>query len=180
MASGDVIHFDALTGKPQGRFLADWRSPEQRKAGRPRVPDLSDGVFSIDGRTLVSSSNEWVYVWDVGTGKLRRKVRHPHSHGCFLALAPDGKTLATSNVPYAGDFGDNTIRLYDVESGDQILTLEPRDDRGEVLEFSPDGTTLFTGFHRGSAIVWDVRTRAWAVERERMSASFGHAGQAFT
>ena len=28
-----------------------------------------------------------------------------------------------------------------------------------VMAFSPDGTKLFTGFHRGSAIVWDVRAR---------------------
>jgi WD40 repeat protein len=38
-----------------------------------------------------------------------------------------------------------------------VLTLDPIDDRASVLVFSPDGTKLFTGFHRGSAIIWDVR-----------------------
>ena len=166
LAGGEVVRFDALTGKSHGRFLADWRSAEQRKTGRPREPGLSYGVFSIDGRTLVSSSDESVYVWDVGTGKLRRKVRQPRPHGCSLALAPDGRTLATSDVPYADDFGENTIRLYDVESGDETLTLEPRDDRGKVLAFSPDGTTLLSGFHRGSAIVWDVAEGMTCRERK--------------
>ncbi len=32
----------------------------------------------------------------------------------------------------------------------------PGGDRGNVLTFSPDGTKLFTGFYRGTAIVWDV------------------------
>lgn len=38
-----------------------------------------------------------------------------------------------------------------------MLTLESPDDRAVVLAFSPDGTRLFAGFQRGSAIVWDVR-----------------------
>jgi WD40 repeat protein len=50
------------------------------------------------------------------------------------------------------------IRLYDVESGEQVLTLEPGGDRGKVLAFSPDGTKLFSGFFRGTAMVWDVRS----------------------
>jgi WD40 repeat protein len=38
-----------------------------------------------------------------------------------------------------------------------VLTLEPAEDRADVMAFSPDGTRLLTGSERGSAIVWDVR-----------------------
>jgi WD40 repeat protein len=86
-----------------------------------------------------------------------RKIQHPHQHGCRLTLAPDGRTLATSDIRYAGDLGENTIRLYDIETGEQILTLEPGDGWTSVMTFSPDGKRLFTGFGRGSGIVWDVR-----------------------
>ncbi len=75
----------------------------------------------------------------------------------FLGLAPDGKTLATSECQTHGDLGEDKIRLYDLDTGEQVLTLEPVDDQANVLAFSPDGTKLFSGFHRGSAIVWDVR-----------------------
>lgn len=105
---------------------------------------------------MVSSSGEWVCVWDVEAGTLRRRIRYPNAHGCFLALAPDGKTVATSEVLYAGESGEDKIRLYDVETGQPVLTLEPLDDRADVLSFSPDGTKLLTGFRRGTAIVWDV------------------------
>ena len=128
-----------------------------KKPARPRNPVLFTAAFSADGRTMVSSSGEWVCVWDVEAGTLRRRIRYPNAHGCFLALAPDGKTVATSEVLYAGDSGEDKIRLYDVETGDPVLTLEPVDDRADVLAFSPDGTKLLTGFRRGSAIVWDVR-----------------------
>jgi WD40 repeat protein len=77
----------------------------------------------------------------------------------LLALAPDGKTVAATGVRSDKDFGEVTIRLYDAETGDPVLTLEPAEDRADVLAFSPDGTRLLTGSLRGSAIVWDVRRR---------------------
>jgi WD40 repeat protein len=157
LKGGELIRFNALTGHEQRRFLADWRTPEQQKAKRPREPDLWEAVFSLDGRTLVSCQMEWIYVWEVESGAMRRKFRHPHQHGCHLALAPDGRTLATSDLRYSGDLGEDTIRFFDIETGKPVLALEPGDDRASVMVFSPDGKRLLTGFNRGSGIVWDVR-----------------------
>ena len=157
LGDGNVIHFDGLTGKEERRFLADWRSADQRRLNRPRTPDLWAGTLSADGGILVSSADDWVYVWDVKAGMLRHKIQHPHQHGCLLAVSAAGKTLATADFLYVGDQGQDSIRLFDVESGEQVLTLDPVDDRAGVLAFSPDGAKLFTGFHRGSAIVWDVK-----------------------
>jgi WD40 repeat protein len=156
--NGDVIRFNALTGHEERRFLAEWRTPEQQKARKPREPEMRQAIFSADGRTMVSSGMEWIYVWDTESGAMRRKLRlrHPHQHGCNLTLAPDGRTLATSDLRYGGDLGEDTIRLYDVETGEQVLTLQPSDGRASVMVFSPDGKRLFTGFGRGSAIVWNV------------------------
>ena len=151
-----MIRFDGHTGKEERQFLADWRSPEQRQAAPQQARSLG-GPFSADGRILVSSADEWVYVWDVNAGKLRHKIRHPHQHGCWLSLSPNGKTLATSDINYAGDPGQDVIRLFDVESGEQVMMLDPIDDRASVLAFSSDGARLVTGFQRGSAIIWDVR-----------------------
>ena len=118
---------------------------------------LFTAAFNADGRTMVTSSGECVCVWDVEAGTLRRRIRHTDPNGCFLSLAPDGKTIATSGVPYAGTLGEDMIRLYDAESGEPVLALEPADDRAHLLAFSPDGTKLLTGFQRGSLIVWDLR-----------------------
>jgi WD40 repeat protein len=154
---GEVIRFNALTGHDQSRFLADWRTEQQKIARQPREPDMWQATFSTEGRTLVSSQMEWIYVWDVESHTMRRKIRHPHEHGCDLTLAPDGRTLATSDIRYVGDPGDDTIRIYDIETGEQSLNLDPGDDRAQLMAFSPDGKRLFTGFSRGSGIVWDVR-----------------------
>jgi WD40 repeat protein/beta-lactamase regulating signal transducer with metallopeptidase domain len=169
IGNGDVIRYDALTGKEQRRFVADARPAEQRKPAHPLgvLQLLWLGAFSEDDRTLVSYVDRQVHVWDVDTGKLRRTIRHPYGPECFMGLSPDGKTLAMSDRLYAGEHGEDKIRLYDVETGKQALTLEPVDDRAEVLAFSPDGTKLFTGFHRGSAMVWDVRRGERASETKK-------------
>jgi WD40 repeat protein len=149
--NGDVIQFEGLNGSEQRRFVADFRTPEQLQAARPRPPDMWRGVFSADCRLLITSAAEFIYLWDVPTGKLTRKFRHRHAYGCLVAISPDGKTFATS------DYGEDPIRLYAVETGEQIMTFEQKDNRTAVLKFSPDGTKLFAGYYRGSAEIWDAR-----------------------
>jgi hypothetical protein len=152
---------------PQQEILGAALAPD----GRMTVVAGSDesggmqlvGIEGAPGRTrwanpLAESHLEWIYIWDVASGTMRRKFRHPHGHGCKLTLAADGRTLATSDLrDDIHDVGEDTIRLYDIESGNQILTIEPGDGRAGVLVFSPNGERLFAGFDRGSGIVWDVR-----------------------
>jgi WD40 repeat protein len=164
MNDGNVLRLNAFTGREQHRFLADGQSAEEQKNGPGVNRNMKNGAllfyvaaFSDDGRTMVSYGSEWICVWDVAVGKLRRRIRYPHPGGCFLTLSSDGKTMATVDLLHAGEFSEDKIRLYDTETGDLVLTLDPGDDRANVLAFSPDDTKLFTGFHRGTAIVWDVR-----------------------
>jgi len=123
-------------------------------------------AFSDDGRTMVSYGRNWICVWDVERGALRRRIRYPYPPGCLLTLSSDGKTIATTESLFPGQFSEDKIRLYDIESGELVLTLDPGDDRAHVLAFSPDDTKLLTGFHRGTAIIWDVR-RGQATARAR-------------
>ncbi len=147
IVDGNVMRLNGLTGHEQRRFLADWRTPEQKNAGRPSVPTMHQAAFSPDGRTLVSTFSERLFVWDVESGTMRREIRRQDPMYCDLALAPDGRTLATS---------DDTIRIFDIESGQQVLALEPDAGRANVMAFSPDSKRLYTASVR-SGIIWDVR-----------------------
>jgi WD40 repeat protein len=153
-----VIRFNALTGREQSRFHGDGRTPEQKKRF-VKNPDgyMSTVTFSTDGRTLVSSTGGRVDVWDVEAGTHRRSIRRDNANSSKLALAPDGKLLATADLPQGGYVGEDRIRFHDIDTGEQVFALELVDDRARVLAFSPDGTRLLAGFQRGSAIVWDVR-----------------------
>jgi WD40 repeat protein len=178
-----VIRANGLTGREQRRFTVDGRTPEQKGQRVIRVPLLPAGAahmpagrvfdpgvlsspqlihvarFSADGNTMVTASGEWICVWNVEAGTLRRRIRILNGHGCFLDLSPDGKTIATSEPPFIDAPGDDTIRLYDADTGEMVLTRESVDNRACVLSFSPDSTKLLTGFYGGHAIVWDVRRR---------------------
>jgi WD40 repeat protein len=157
LRDGNVIRFNGLTGREQRRFLADGRPPDQKGPGRPKGTEIYTAAFSADGRRMATSSGEWVCVWDIEAGTLERKIHHTSADGCYLAVAPDGKTIATAGISYAAKAGDDTIRLYDAGNGEPVLTLEAVDDCAHTLAFSPDGTKLLTGLQRGSLIVWDVR-----------------------
>ena len=76
--------------------------------------------------------------------------------GAVTSRLLDGRTLATWEWYSSDDNGEDTVRLFDIERGEQILTLEPG-SRASVMEFSPDGMRLYTGLHQSSGIVWDVR-----------------------
>ena len=104
-----------------------------------RRPYMGKAAIGTDGRTFVSSEMEWIYVWDIGSGALHRKFPSPNRCDCTLALAPDGRTLAASDTLHAAH-DDDTIRLFDIENGEQILALEHGDGRAHVLSFRPIAT----------------------------------------
>jgi WD40 repeat protein len=68
-----------------------------------------------------------------------------------LAFSPDGKTVASSGY-------DRTIKLFDVATGKEIMTLKDHSDTVYGLAFSPDGKMLASGAADRAVKIWDVAT----------------------
>ncbi|YAF96148.1 MAG: WD40 repeat domain-containing protein [Nodularia sp. CChRGM 3473] len=86
----------------------------------------------------------------ISQGSERNRLDGHESSVKSVSFSPDGKTLASGSH-------DNTIKLWDVETGTEILTLKGQSSVKSV-SFSPDGKTLASGSHDNTIKLWDVET----------------------
>jgi WD40 repeat protein len=91
-------------------------------------------AFSPDSGRLACGGEGGVGLYDVRTGKLDRTLKSDDIV-TSLAFLPGGKRLASGGW-------DRSIRLWDVSSGEEVLTLSGAEQAVYGVAFSPDGEAL--------------------------------------
>ena len=103
----------------------------------------SSSALSPDGRIIAMTYGfddfeNAVSLWDTSNGKHLGTLAGHKQAIWSVAFSPDGKTLATSS-------GDGTLRLWNVASRRELLSIEEPGTNLSNLRFSPDGNYLVGG-----------------------------------
>jgi serine/threonine protein kinase len=127
-------------------------------------------TFSPNGKTLLGGGYRLVRLWDTGTWSLRREHDIAEINPAF-ALSADGKLLAS------GGTNENSVKVWDAESGELKLTLDGHEKGVLALAFSPDGRTLVSGSYDNTARLWDAQSGAFkqALTEDSLNAVFSVA-----
>ncbi len=160
--------------------LWNYRTGRRLRSMKAHVGASGVGVvaFSHDGQYVASSEGEHnfgkpaIELWSVATGALINTIR-PQGEIDSIAFSPDARLAALPER-------DGSVRIFDVESGDERSRLGSDRHPAHRLAFLADNQTLavVTGTYGaeapdGEVHFWDLRTGAWKGALTGMSSTHG-------
>jgi N-acetylneuraminic acid mutarotase len=125
-------------------------------------------AFSPDGQILASGDGGRIVLWDIAGHRPVRTLKHVGRIG-GLVFSPDGRLLA-AGAQYTES--SQTLKIWEVSTGRQMLSLEPGGPTFSDVAISPDGSIV--------ALAAGKTIKLWNIERGReIGAWKGHDEQVY-
>jgi len=134
-----------------------WGCPKKKKESQPDNEDSRDSMRSNDEDSVeyivTGSVDDSVKVWDQKDGSLKLKhVLSGHSLGVVsVAVSADGTKCASSSL-------DSSLRLWDLETGEKLSSIEVGPVDIWTVVFSPDDKFIVSGSHAGKIHMYSTET----------------------
>jgi WD40 repeat protein len=118
------------------------------------------GMFSPDGKLLIVSFADSLFLFDVATGKELRKISLAGRNALHLAVSPDNTLLAASALGDDVTTKEHLAWLWDSASGQLVRQIQLPDRGPGPVSFSRDGTVLAVAVKkpRPGIHFWDLAT----------------------
>ncbi len=140
--SAKVDVFDLVQNNP----------PQELEAISSSGGNVDAIAFSPDGRSLLTSCDISLRVWDTSDFHLARELRGCSSSVTGLAFSPDGQTLALTD-------SDGMLSLWQWSAGEKSKSVAAHAGSCFGLAYSPDGKKIATcGVNDFCFRVWDANT----------------------
>ena len=113
-------------------------------------------AFSPDGTRLASGHRYGTFrIWDATTGEKISSFRRAKALGSHLGVAfsPDGQLVAS---PAGGS--PQTVKVWNANTGKEVMTLHAYDFLPTKVAFSPDGKFIASGGSGPNIKVWEWET----------------------
>ena len=116
---------------------------------------------------LARSKDDSAQVYDLRTGQIIAAMKLPGLRFATIAVNPDGSVLAAATdqgavIRYADGqtvaYTDNTIRLWDMQTGKELKVLKGHTDRVSSLCFDAKGERVLSASWDKTARIWDIAT----------------------
>jgi len=115
-----------------------------------------------EGGSLASGSGDSsIKLWDIRTGQCRCTLEGHTSRVWSVAFSPIPPTTLSKGEEgeiLASASSDQTVKLWDVQTGACRHTLQGHTNLVWSVAFSPDGRTLASGSQDETIKLWDVQT----------------------
>ncbi len=150
-----------LIFSPNGRMVAFqgghstshiWNYETQQEITPEYMKRNSSAIsFSPDNMILAVAYRNQMVLWDIVENEFNERGSMKIGIIEEITFSPDGKLIISANAQGWKYY----IKVWDVETGNELLSLNGHTEKIKVLRFSHNGKILATGSMDGTVLLWD-------------------------
>ncbi len=121
------------------------------------IPRFSVIAFSPDSKRVITNNNHNIRITDIESGAFRDCTGHTQAIRS-LAYSPDGKYFVSCASTSAVRDSDNTIRIWNAETGQEVIKITGHTNSVLSAIYSPDGRTIASCGSDNTVKFWNAET----------------------